>query len=502
MTTVLELSGISRSFPGLQALDDITFAVSAGTVHALVGENGAGKSTVIKILSGALAPDAGTLTLEGRPYHPRDPKEAIQQGISTIYQEFNLLSLRSVVANITLGQEPARGGLLDFAAARQEVREVLQLLRASHLPLDAPIEQLKVGEKQIVEIAKALLSKSRVLIMDEPTAALNSAESEALFEIIATLKRQGVTILYVSHRLPEIFRLADAVTVLRDGRHIRTAPIADVTADTLITDMIGRKLEGVFPPRNQQLGAEALTADHVSAAKAFSDVTFGLRSGEVLAITGLTGSGKTELGKALFGAWPIDSGEIRLFGKATRLSPSAATILGVGYMPEDRKVEGIVTDLPVRRNITLAILARLADRFGMINRAAERAVAGRQVEELEIKTPSLEQLVRNLSGGNQQKVALAKWLASGARVLILLEPTQGIDVGVKFEIYHLIGRLSAAGAAVLLISSELPEILGLAHRILVMHEGRVAAELIGAQTNSEEILRYALGQDEKLVLAV
>jgi ribose transport system ATP-binding protein len=502
MTTVLELSGISRSFPGVQALDDVTFAVAAGTVHALVGENGAGKSTLIKILAGALAPDAGTLALDGRPYHPRDPKEAIQQGVSTIYQEFNLLSLRSVVANITLGQEPARGGLLNFAAARQEVREVLQLLQASYLPLDATIEQLKVGEKQIVEIAKALLSRSRVLIMDEPTAALNSAESEALFEIIATLKRQGVTILYVSHRLQEIFRLADAVTVLRDGRHIRTAPIADVTADTLIIDMIGRKLEGVFPPRNRNLGMEALAADHLSAAKAFTDVTFGLHSGEVLAITGLTGSGKTELGKALFGAWPIDSGEIRLFGKATRMSPGTATTLGVGYMPEDRKVEGIVAELPVRRNITLAILSRLADRFGMINRAAERAAASRQVDELEIKTPSLEQLVRNLSGGNQQKVALAKWLASGAHVLILLEPTQGIDVGVKFEIYHLISRLSAAGVAVLLISSELPEILGLAHRILVMRDGRVMAELVSAQTNSEEILRYALGQDEKLSLAV
>ena len=498
MTAILELFHISRSFPGVQALDAVTFAVEAGTVHALVGENGAGKSTLIKILSGALASEAGTMTLAGRSYQPHDPKEAIDHGVSTIYQELNLLSLRSVAANITLGKEPARGGLLDFAAAQQQVRQVLDLLKAPHIPLDAPVEQLKVSEKQIVEIAKALLSHSRVLIMDEPTAALNSAESEALFEIIATLKRQGVTIVYVSHRLQEIFRLADAVTVLRDGRHIRTAPIGEVTADTLITDMIGRKLEGVFPPRNRDLGEEALAADHLSATQAFEDVTFSLRSGEVLAITGLTGSGKTELGKALFGAWPIDSGDIRLFGKVTRMSPSKATTLGVGYMPEDRKVEGIVADLSVRRNITLAILSRLADRFGMINRSAERATASKQVDELEIKTPSLEQLVHNLSGGNQQKVALAKWLASGARALILMEPTQGIDVGVKFEIYALIGRLSAAGVAVLLISSELPEILGLAHRILVMRYGRVVAELSGDQTNSEEILRYALGQDEKL----
>ncbi len=502
MTAILNLSHISRSFPGVQALDDVSFSIEAGTVQALVGENGAGKSTLIKILSGALAPEAGTMTLEGRSYQPRDPQEAIRQGVATIYQELNLLSQRSVVANITLGKEPARGGWLDLAAARRQAREVLDLLQAAHLPLDAPIEPLKVGEKQIVEIAKALLSKSRVLIMDEPTAALNSAESEALFQIIATLKREGVTIVYVSHRLHEIFRLADAVTVLRDGRHIRTAPIGEVTTDSLIADMIGRKLEGVFPPRNRNLGEEVLAADHLSATKAFDDVSFGLRSGEVLAITGLTGSGKTELGKALFGAWPTEAGHLRLFGKVKHLNPTNATSLGVGLMPEDRKVEGIVADLSVRRNITLTILSRLANRLGVIDRSAERQTASQQIDDLEIKTPSQTQLVRNLSGGNQQKVALAKWLALGARVLILMEPTQGIDVGVKFEIYNLIARLSATGVGVLLISSELPEILGLAHRILVMRSGQMVAELNAERTDAEEILRYALGHDEPLKAAV
>ncbi len=498
MTPILELAHISRSFPGVKALDDVSFAIEAGTIHALVGENGAGKSTLIKILAGALAPDQGTMQFASRLFRPRDPQEAIRHGVATIYQELNLLTLRSVTANITLGKEPAHGGWLDRAAARRQAREVLDRLKAPQIPLDAPIDQLKVGEKQIVEIAKALLSKSRLLIMDEPTAALNSAESEALFDIIGALKPQGVTILYVSHRLQEIFRLAGAVTVLRDGQHIHTAPIHEVTADSLIADMIGRKLEGVFPARNRQLGDEALAADHICATKAFDDVSFSLRSGEVLAITGLSGSGKTELGKALFGAWPIESGCIRLFGQITRLTPARATELGVGFMPEDRKVEGVIADLPVQRNISLAILPGLINRLGLIDRSAERRAARRQVDELDIKTPSLDQLVHNLSGGNQQKVALAKWLASGARVLILMEPTQGIDIGVKFEIYNLISQLAASGVAVLLISSELPEILGLAHRILVMRNGRSVAELVGEQTHSEEILRYALGQEEKL----
>ncbi|HLF25313.1 MAG TPA: sugar ABC transporter ATP-binding protein [Anaerolineae bacterium] len=495
MAPILDLCHISRSFPGVQALDDVTFSIAPGSVHALVGENGAGKSTLIKILSGALEPDSGSMQLADRPYRPRDPRAAIRAGVSTIYQELNLLPLRSVLANITLGQEPARGGILDLAGGRAQARGVLDLLKAAHIPLDAPVERLKVSEKQIVEIAKALRAQSRLLIMDEPTAALNSSEIEALFEIIATLKARGVTILYVSHRLPEIFRLADAVTVLRDGRRIRTAPSGEVTPDTLIADMIGRKLEGVFPSRNRDLGEVALSVAHLSAGGVFEDVSFEVRAGEVLAITGLTGSGKTELGKALFGDWPIDAGQVQWFGRVARANPFDAVAVGLGYLPEDRKVEGVLAEVSVRRNIALAILPRLARRFGVIDRSAERRVAEEQARALAIKTPSLDQLVRNLSGGNQQKVALAKWLACGARALILMEPTQGIDVGVKFEIYELIARLARERAAILLISSELPEILGLAHRILVMRAGRVVAEAPGAQADSETILRYALGND-------
>ena len=494
MDAILELHHISRSFPGVRALDDVSFAASAGTIHALVGENGAGKSTLIKVLSGALEAEAGTMMLGGQPYRPHDPRHAIRSGVSTIYQELNLLPLRSVAANITLGKEPSNGGVLDGEAARAQAREALSLLQASHISLDAPVERLKVGEKQVVEIAKALLDKSRLLIMDEPTAALNSAEAEALFAIISTLKARGVTVLYVSHRLNEIFRLADAVTVLRDGRHIRTSPISQVTPDSLITDMIGRQLEGVFPPRTQTLGDRVLSAGRLSATGMFEDVSFDLRAGEVLAVTGLTGSGKTELGKALFGDWPVDAGEVRLFGRSGRVIPARAIEAGMGYMPEDRKVEGMLAEVSVRRNISLAILPRLARRLGIVDRPAERKAAQAQVDALDIKTPSLAQLVRNLSGGNQQKVALAKWLACGARMLILMEPTQGIDVGVKFEIYELIARLSREGVAILLISSELPEILGLAHRILVMRGGRVVVELPGDQTDSDTILRYALGE--------
>ena len=357
---------------------------------------------------------------------------------------------------------------------------------------------LKVGEKQIVEIGKALIADCKVLIMDEPTAALNHAESEALFAIIKDLKQRGVTILYVSHRLGEIFELADTVTVLRDGKHVLTERIEKVSPDSLITAMIGRKLEGVFPERNRMLGEEIMEVSGLTSPGAFQNINFSLHAGEVLAITGLTGSGKTELGKALFGDCPITLGLIRYFGEERHPDPTMAVARRVGYMPEDRKKEGVLEELPIQRNIGLALLPRLANAFGWINQAAETKTAEEQVQNLHIKTPSLLQLVRNLSGGNQQKVSLAKWLATGSRLLILMEPTQGIDVGVKFEIYQLIAKLSKEGVAVVLVSSEIPEILGLAHRILVLHNGDLGAELNAEQTNTEEILQYTFGQKKEL----
>jgi ABC-type sugar transport system ATPase subunit len=329
--------------------------------------------------------------------------------------------------------------------------------------------------------------------MDEPTAALNNAEVEALFSVLTTLKARGVTMLYVSHRLDEIFRIADAVTVLRDGQHVRTVPLSATTPNELITDMLGRSLISVFPPRQPQTGKVVLSVEHLSSARAFEDVSFQLHAGEVLALAGLAGSGKTELGQALFGAWPIDGGQVQWFDRQGPPTPARAVAIGVGFAPEDRQMESLLLDATVRRNITLAILPRLARRAGFLDRSGEQRTAQRQAEALQIKAPSLASPVCVLSGGNQQKTALAKWLAAGARVLILLEPTQGIDVGVKFEIYDLIAQLARSGTAILLISSELSEVVGLAHRVLVMRRGKIAAEFPGEQTGTADILRAAAG---------
>jgi ABC-type sugar transport system ATPase subunit len=491
----LALNDVSKGFPGVQALDSVSFEIKSGHLHALVGENGAGKSTLIKILSAAIQRDSGHMLLDGTPYNPRNPRDAFAAGISTIYQESNLLLTRSVMSNIMLGKEPRRiPGVVDYNVMRLKTEEILATLKAEHIDVTTLVEELKVSEKQLVEIARALLNEATLFIMDEPTAALNRQEVNALFEVIAVLKARGATILYVSHRLEEIFQLADEVTVLRDGAHIRTAPISEVTADSLITDMIGRRLDAVFPERNTSPGEEVLSVNGLSTS-VFTNVSFSLRAGEVLAITGVGGSGKTELGKALFGDHPIRAGQITVNGEALRANPSSAIAAGVICVPEDRKIEGVIQNLDVKRNISLAMLGRVA-RLGVINRAEERAVAEAQVRDLDIKTPSLAQEVGNLSGGNQQKVALGKWLAAGARIFILMEPTQGIDVGVKFEVYELVARLSREGAAVILISSELPEVLGLAHRVLVMRNGALAAELDGFTTDAEEILRHALGADK------
>ena len=514
MAILLQLDQISRAFSGVPALRDVSFSVEAGTLHALIGENGAGKSTLIKILSGALTADSGLLRLDGRRYQPRDPRDALRSGVTTLYQELNVLPSRSVLANLMLGQEPTRYGLIDGNRARAMAQHVLRQLQAETIPLDVPLHELPLGQRQVVAIARALLGDCRVLIMDEPTAALNSAEVEALFRVLAALKMRGVTLLYVSHRLDEIFQIADAVTVLRDGQHVRTVPLSATTPDELIADMLGRPLTGVFPPRQQQIGEVVLSVEHLGSERAFADVSFQLHAGEVLALAGLAGSGKPELGQALFGAWPIDSGQVRWFVQPEplkpivrsltasarfesvvkhSLTPARAVAVGVGLVPEDRQTDSLLLDVAVQRNITLAILPRLAQRAGLLDRSGERQMAQRQANALQIKTPSLAAPVRVLSGGNQQKTALAKWLAAGARVLILLEPTQGIDVGVKFEIYNLIAQLARSGTAILLISSELSEVVGLAHRVLVMRGGKIAVEFAGEQAKAVSILRAAAG---------
>lgn len=503
MSVKLEFREISRAFPGVQALERVSFALEAGEVHALVGENGAGKSTLIKIVSGALQADSGEMLLDGRPYRPHTPRDALAAGVSTIHQELNWLPGRNVMFNILVGREPALpGGRLDFVRMRQQASQILHTLHADRaLSLEALAETLRAGQKQMLEIARALLQDSTLLVMDEPTAALNSEEQQGLFEIIRTLKARGLTVLYVTHRLEEVFSLADRVTVLRDGLCVRTAPLSETGRDGLIADMVGRPWTGAFPPRNSHLGPVLLEVHGLSARRAFRNVSFTLRSGEVLGITGLTGSGKEELGQALFGVRPVDSGEVQVGaddGHAHRpcpRSPAMAIGAGIAYIPEDRKVEGIILPLPVSRNISLPLLGKLATRVGHIRQREEAHLAQTWVNRLAIRTPSLGQLCQNLSGGNQQKVALAKWLASQAHILILAQPTQGIDVGVKFELYRLIAELSRQGVGLILISSELPEVLGLSHTILVMRDGEVVARLAADATDSETILRYALGQE-------
>lgn len=492
----LRIENLSKTYIAVQALKRVSFEVQRGHTHALVGENGAGKSTLIKILSGAERADSGRIWMDGKPYHPHNPKDALDANVSTIYQIFNLMPDRSIMHNMLVGKEPHRGGVLDIQTMRQETHRVLEALNASHLKPEMTVGLLKVGEKQIIEIAKALLNQSQLMIMDEPTSALNQTEVDALFKTIALLKERGVTILYVSHRLEEIFQIADSITVLRDGTHISTRPIHEVTRDSLVEDMIGRKLSSVFPPRapSNPDAEEVMRVENLSVGRVLHNISFNLRKGEVLAVAGLSGSGKTELGKALYGDLRLSAGKITLKGQPYRPSPWKAIHRQLICLPEDRKADGVIQGLPIRRNITLSVLKQISTA-GFLNLKKERQLAGEQIQALEIKTPHMDQEVSNLSGGNQQKVALAKCLAVHPEIFILMEPTQGIDVGVKFEIYQFIADQTTQGRSVLLISSELPEILGLSHRVLVMHEGRIVAELDTSTTTQEEILRYALGEE-------
>ena len=492
----LTIERISKAYPGVQALNEVSFQIEAGQVHALVGENGAGKSTLIKILSGAIRPDSGRMLLDGLPYAPQTPRDALAAGVSTIYQIFNLLPERSIAHNILVGREIVGPlGFIDWNEMRAQAARMLHRLNAGHLNPDRWVQELKVGEKQIVEIAKALMNQSRLLIMDEPTSALNQVEVTALFKVIKELRAQGVTILYVSHRLDEIFELADVVTVMRDGMHIATQPISALTREQLIEQMIGRKLEAVFPPRPPRTARELLLkVEGLTSGRQLVDVSFSLYQGEVLAVAGLSGSGKTELGRALYGDLPVERGRLTLRGQPYRPAPGTAIQHRLVYLPEDRKTEGIFQEMSVRRNISIGILDRLTTPLGFLKHQQERELVAEQIRRLDIKTPHMDQEIINLSGGNQQKVVLARCLSIDPEILVLVEPTQGIDVGVKVEVYQFIADQVAAGRSVLLISSEIAEIMGLSHRVLVMRDGRIAAELDTERTTQEEILRCAVGE--------
>lgn len=489
--SLLTLSAITKHYPGVVALHGVDLALAPGAVHALVGENGAGKSTLLKVLAGAERPDGGTITLDGAAVRFAAPRDALARGITVIYQEFALVPELSASANVLLGMEPGRHGLLDLAAERQRATEALASLGATFDPA-TPVADLAVAERQLVELARALVRRARVIALDEPTAALSHRETEHLFARVLALKAQGLAIVFVSHRLEEVRRIADTVTVLRDGRRVWTGAAASVSDAQIIRHMVGRDVEMERISGTSAPGAVVVHVTGLARAPAFRDVSFTLRSGEIVALAGLVGAGRTEVARCLAGADPWHAGDVLVRGTRYRpATPREAIARGVVYLPEERKTLGLVLGMTVRENTTLAALGRFS-RLGVLRRAAEGGAATAQVQALDLRPPDIERPAATLSGGNQQKVVMGKWLLADADVLIVDEPTRGVDVGAKSEIHRRIRALADAGKAVLVVSSELPEVLALADRILVMCEGRIAGELDGASATAEHVLQLAL----------
>jgi ABC-type sugar transport system ATPase subunit len=491
-TPLLALSGIMKRFPGVVALDAVDFSVRAGRVHALVGENGAGKSTLLKVVAGAERPDGGTMTLDGKPVNFAAPRDALRAGITVIYQELSLVPALGADANIFLGMEPVRHGLLDRATAAARASEALHALGADFAP-STPVRDLSVAQQQLVELARALARQARLIALDEPTAALSHHESERLFGQVRALCDRGIGVVFVSHRLDEVRRLADEITVLRDGRRVFSGPARGLDDAALIRHMVGRDVEYArVPAATVPSGAAALEIRDLTRRRAFSDVSFVMRRGEIMGLAGLVGAGRTEVARCIAGADGFDSGAMVLRGTSYRpSSPREAIGRGVVYLPEDRKTQGLVLGLSVRENVTLPTLERFSSH-GVIRRGAEREAAVQQAAAVELRPPEIEREAGTLSGGNQQKVVLAKWLLAQADVLLFDEPTRGVDVATKAELHRTIRALADAGKAVLVISSELPEILALADRIVVMREGRVAGELAASEATAERVLTLAL----------
>jgi len=491
---IVELSGIAKHFGGVQALRGVDFRLFPGEVHALVGENGAGKSTLVKILAGIHRPDAGGVKVGGEVVELRSPIQAQALGIAVVQQEPMLFPDLDVAENVFMGRHPRdRFGRVDWKRMHREVNQLLASLDVS-LSSHTPLQGLSVAEQQLVEIAKALSMQARVLVLDEPTAALSAHEVEELFTIVKQLRERGVAILFVSHRLEEVFKIADRLTVFRDGAHIITAPVSEMTTEEIIKHMVGRELSNLFPKSEAEIGEVVLEVRHLTRAGVFADVSFQLRRGEILGLAGLVGAGRTEVARVLFGIDRAESGEIWLKGKKVRIrSPQHAMDNGIAYVPEDRHQQGLVMNFSIAANVTLPILQQVS-RLGLIYPRREQKIAAEYSRQLRVRSTGVEQLVNTLSGGNQQKVVLSKWLATNPSVLILDEPTRGIDVGAKAEVHRIISDLAGSGLAIILISSELPEVLAMADQVIVLHEGRVTGAFARSEATQERVMFAATGQ--------
>jgi ribose transport system ATP-binding protein len=490
----IEMSNICKIFGGVKALQNVSFQLKAGEIHALVGENGAGKSTLMKILSGAYTRDGGDIYIKGEKASINSPKDGINNGISVIYQEFALINSLTVAENIFIDKLSENGRLINWKSLREKAGKVLDSLGFGDISVNKMVSELSVAHQQIVEICKALARESSVLILDEPTAVLATSEAEQLFKLLNDLRAKGVAIVYISHRLEEIFKLSDRISVMKDGCYMGTYDTASIDEHKLVNLMIGRTLESYFPAREQHIGQTVLKVENISSGKAVKNVSFEVRAGEVLGISGLVGSGRTETVRAIFGADRLDSGSIYLDGKQIKVkSPMSAVKQGIGLLPEDRKAHGVLLKMPIKTNITLTRLKSLTGPFNIISKKKEIEYIDDMVNKLAIKVGSIDNNVNSLSGGNQQKVAISKLLASDCKVLILDEPTRGVDVGAKIEIYKIINSLVAQNYAVIMISSEMMEIIGMCDRAVVMRNGSVAGELQKSELTEENLINYSMG---------
>lgn len=489
---ILEFQGINKSFVGVKVLQDISFGIKKGEVHALLGENGAGKSTLMKILSGAYSKDSGQITWEGKAVDIKNTVDSERLGIAIIYQELNLIPELTVAENIYLNRQPRKYGLISWEKLYKDAKNAIKQINVELNP-KAVVSSLSVAQQQMVEIAKAISLNSKLLIMDEPTSTLTDAETKKLFEVIKNLKEKGITIIYISHRMEEIFSICDSFTVMRDGVYIAGGNIKDVDTDKIIEYMVGRSLSQIFPQRNNKIGNVVLEAEHIANDAEVKDVSFSLKKGEILGFAGLVGAGRTETLKAVFGADKRARGSVKINGKKVSIrSPQMAIRQGIGFLPEDRKKEGLVTELPVLDNIVMAKMENSMTK-GFFSMSKAVNICRHYIESLLIKTPSEKQKAKFLSGGNQQKVVLAKWLNCNPDIIVLDEPTRGIDVNAKMEIYHIIVDLAKQGKSIVLISSEMQEIIGLCDRVYVMYEGRVTGVLDKEKLTQQQIMHYATG---------